>query len=148
MLNFDNAFLYNKDIPVLMPIEGVNPVAEKNQTTINFFPEGGDLVNGVTSILAFEALNQHNKPVTLQGVLKNSSNKVVDSFSTKYKGMGYIVFKPMAGEHYTASWTDNNGEIHSAPVPKQRQMVWFYMPIHIIMTRFTTSWRDQPMPQT
>ena len=22
MLNFDNAFLYNKDIPVLMPIEG------------------------------------------------------------------------------------------------------------------------------
>jgi hypothetical protein len=117
MLNFDNAFLYNKDIPVLMPVEGSNPVAEKNQTTISFFPEGGDLINGVCSILAFEALNQHNKPVSLQGVLKNSNNAVVDSFSTKYKGMGYIVFKPVAGEHYTASWTDNNGGIHSTPIP-------------------------------
>ena len=117
MLNFDNAFLYNKDIPVLMPIEGTNAVAEKNQITINFFPEGGDLVNGVSSILAFEALNQHYKPVSLQGVIKNSNNTIVDSFSTKFKGMGYVVFKPVAGEHYTASWTDNNGEMHSTPVP-------------------------------
>jgi len=116
MLNFDNAFLYNKDIPVLMPIEGSNPVAEKNQTIISFFPEGGDLISGVSSILAFEALNQHNKPVSLQGVVKNSNNTIVDSFSTKYKGMGYIVFKPVKGEHYTASWTDDNGETHSAPI--------------------------------
>src|SRR5258708_31335265 len=120
MLNFDNVFLYNKDIPVLMPIEGADPVAEKNQTTINFFPEGGDLINGVSSILAFEALNQHNKPVSLQGVLKNSNNTVIDSFSTKYKGMGYVVIKPVAGEHYTASWTDNNGEIHSTPIPEAK----------------------------
>ena len=35
MLNFDNAFLYNKDIPVLMPMEGTNTAAEKNQTVIN-----------------------------------------------------------------------------------------------------------------
>jgi hypothetical protein len=100
-----------------MPIEGMNPVAEKNQTTINFFPEGGDLINGVSSILAFEVLNQHNKPVSLQGIIKNSINVIVDSFSTKFKGMGYVVFKPMAGEHYTASWTDNNGDMHSTPVP-------------------------------
>ena len=117
MLNFDNAFLYNKDIPVLMPIEGAAPVADKNKTTINFFPEGGDLISGVSSILAFEALDQHNKPVRLQGVLKSSNNTIVDSFSTTYKGMGYIIFKPAAGDHYTASWTDNNGEIHTAPIP-------------------------------
>jgi hypothetical protein len=117
MLNFDNAFLYNKDIPVLMPIEGSGPVAEKNQTTISFFPEGGDLINGVSSVLAFEALNQHNRPVALKGVIKNSKNTVVDSFSTKYKGMGYVVFKPVSGEHYTAYWTDNSGELQSVPIP-------------------------------
>ncbi len=55
MLNFDKAFLYNKDIPVLMPVEGAAPVPDKPQTTIGFYPEGGDLINGVTSILAFEA---------------------------------------------------------------------------------------------
>ncbi|HEX3769160.1 MAG TPA: hypothetical protein VHT72_12330, partial [Puia sp.] len=117
MLNFDNAFLFNKDIPVLEPVEGPGPIAEKNQTTIGFFPEGGDLINGVSSILAFEALNQHNRPVTLQGVIKNSKNTVVDSFSTKYQGMGYVVFKPVSGEHYAAFWTENNGEMHTASIP-------------------------------
>ncbi len=71
MLNFDNAFLFNKDIPVLMPVEGSYPVAAKIQTTISFFPEGGDLINGVSSVLAFEALNQHNKPAAVSGVIKN-----------------------------------------------------------------------------
>ncbi len=56
MLNFDNDFLFNKDIPVLMPVEGSIPATAKVQTTINFFPEGGDLINGVPSVLAFEAL--------------------------------------------------------------------------------------------
>jgi hypothetical protein len=39
MLNFDNSFLYNKDIPVLMPRWRI-PLPEKLQT-IAFFPEGG-----------------------------------------------------------------------------------------------------------
>src|SRR6185295_8565225 len=42
MLNFDNAFLYNKDIPVLMPMEDGNQSPEKIQTTVRFFPEGGE----------------------------------------------------------------------------------------------------------
>src|SRR5450755_874196 len=117
MLNFDNDFLYNKDIPVLMPMEGANPVAAKIQTTINFFPEGGDLINGVSSILAFEALNQHNKPVLVHGVIKTSTNIVVDSFYSIYNGMGFLRFKPMAGEHYSAYWTDDGGEIHTTPIP-------------------------------
>ncbi|HEY2650152.1 MAG TPA: hypothetical protein VGI38_13220 [Puia sp.] len=132
MLNFDNAFLYNKDIPVLMPIEGGNPAADKIQTTINFFPEGGDLINGVSSVLAFEALNQHNKPVMVHGVVKNSNNIVVDSFFTVFNGMGYMLFKPVAGEHYTASWSENNGEVHSAPIPdaKANGLVLHADPFH------------------
>ncbi len=117
MLNFDNAFLFNKDIPVLMPLDGAYPAAARSQTALNFFPEGGDLVNGVSSLVAFEALNQHNKPVTVSGVLKNSVNAIVDSFSTHFNGMGTLRFKPQAGEHYVASWTDENGETHSTPIP-------------------------------
>jgi hypothetical protein len=117
MLNFDNAFLYNKDIPVLMPAEGGYPVPEKQQTQLNFFPEGGDLVNGVSSVLAFEALNQHGKPVTVSGVLKNSGNNIIDSFHTRFNGMGTLVFKPVPGESVTAHWTDETGEMHNTPIP-------------------------------
>lgn len=117
MLNFDNAFLFNKDIPVLMPLENGSRVAEKIQTMLNFFPEGGDLVNGVSSVLAFEALNQHGKPVLVHGALKNSNDIIIDSFFTSHLGMGTVRFKPLNGEHYTASWTDETGELHNSPIP-------------------------------
>jgi hypothetical protein len=117
MLNFDNAFLYNKDIPVLMPIDGAYPAPEKTKTTLNFFPEGGDLVNGVSSILAFEALNQHNRPSMIRGALKNVNNIIIDSFSTTYNGMGSLRFKPVKGEHYTAYWIDESGESHTTSIP-------------------------------
>ncbi len=132
MLNFDNDFLYNKDIPVLMPIEGGIPNAEKVQTTIVFFPEGGDLINGVSTLLAFEALNQHNKPAQVKGVIKTSGNIIVDSFSTTYNGMGYLRFKPMAAEHYSAWWTDETGEMHTTPIPdaKANGLVLHVDPYH------------------
>jgi hypothetical protein len=117
MLNFDNAFLYNKDIPVLMPMDGAYPAPEKAKTTLNFFPEGGDLVTGVSSVLAFEALNEHNRPSMIRGALKNANNIIIDSFSTTYNGMGSLRFKPVKGEHYTAYWIDESGESHTTPIP-------------------------------
>lgn len=117
MLNFDNAFLYNKDVPVLMPAEGNYPVPDKQQTQLSFFPEGGDLVNGVSSILAFEALDQHGRPVVVNGLLKNSSNNIIDSFHTRYNGMGTVTFKPSPGETVTAYWTDETGEQHTTLLP-------------------------------
>jgi hypothetical protein len=117
MLNFDNAYLFNKDIPVLMPAEGNIPLPEKLQTSISFFPEGGDLINGVSSILAFEALNQHNKPSVVSGVIKSAKNIITDSFHTIYNGMGTLRFKPMSGEHYIAYWNDETGELHTTPLP-------------------------------
>jgi hypothetical protein len=117
MLNFDNDFLFNKDIPVLMPSEGGYSTPNKQQITLNFFPEGGNLVNGVPSLVAFEALDQDNKPVAVRGVVKNANNLKTDSFFTSYNGMGVFYFTPAAGEYYTANWTDENGQMHSTPVP-------------------------------
>jgi hypothetical protein len=120
MLNYDNAFLYNKDIPVLMPVEGSYPVPDKKQIELSFFPEGGDLINGVSSWLAFEALDQHSRPAMVTGVLKNAGNMVVDSFQTQFNGMGKIRFKPVSGGQYTAYWTDENGETHTSSIRAAR----------------------------
>ena len=120
MLNFDNAFLYDKDIPVLMPAEGGYPAPEKQQTQLSFFPEGGDLVNGVSSVVAFEALDQHGRPATVNGVLKNSGDKIIDSFHTRYNGMGTVQVRPVPGEALTAYWTDETGEQHMTLLPAAR----------------------------
>lgn len=120
MLNFDDAFLYNKDIPVLTASNEFNVNPEKIRSAINFFAEGGDLVNGVNSILAFEALDQHGRPVIINGVIKNSKNIILNSFHTTYNGMGAFSFTPVNGKEYQAFWKDESGESHTTPLPQAK----------------------------
>jgi len=120
MLNFDEAFLYNKDIPVLTPSDEFKVTPEKTRTEINFFAEGGDLVNGVNSVVAFEALDQYGRPVIVNGVIKNSQNKILDSFHTTYQGMGSFILRPVSGENYQAFWRGENGEMHTSSLPRAK----------------------------
>ncbi|HEV3251433.1 MAG TPA: hypothetical protein VGZ71_10805, partial [Puia sp.] len=117
MLNFDSAFLYNKEIPVLEPWDGTITRAEKNVAVIRFFPEGGDLVTNLTSVVAFEAMDQFGKPVQVKGIIKNNENQVIDSFITIHNGMGYFMLHPLNNEKYTAYWTDEFGESHTTGLP-------------------------------
>ena len=116
MMNFDSNFFYNKNIPVLSPWDGTVQNQEKKQTSIQFFPEGGDLVTGLLSIVAFEVTDQHGHPINAKGVIRNSSDVVVDSFITKHDGMGSFYFKPLPNERYTASWKDELGS-HTKELP-------------------------------
>lgn len=118
MLNFDTAFLYNKDIRVDQPTAiKARPVAEKQVTTIRFFPEGGDMVGGVTQRVAFLATNQYGTPVKVTGALKNSKNELIDSFSSIHDGMGSFSFYVFSGETYTAAWVDEYGASHTSNLP-------------------------------
>ncbi|MFM9908511.1 MAG: hypothetical protein ACKVOW_04145, partial [Chitinophagaceae bacterium] len=48
MLNFDKNFLYHKSIYIYKPVQTEAQQQKSNSSYIvNFFPEGGDLVNGV-----------------------------------------------------------------------------------------------------
>lgn len=108
MLNFDSAFLYRKTIPVtgnqIPPANSALPV-----TTLHFFPEGGNLIENIPSVLAFKAINSEGMPVTVSGTIVNSSKQAVSSFATLHNGMGKISFTPLRGELYTAEWTDPQG---------------------------------------
>ena len=118
MLNFDNEFLFNKNIPVLCLWDGSPQAPEKNYSTVQFFPESGDLVAGLNSVVAFESRDQHGRPVKVKGVIKNSSNVIIDSFWTQHDGMGSFKFQPLGAEKYTASWKDEFGETHATALPQ------------------------------
>ena len=118
MLNFDSSFLFNKDIAVLTGWDG-NLRQERNSASIQFFAEGGDLINGIPSVVAFEATDQHGKPVDVKGVVKKSG-EVVDSFTTMHAGMGMFTFTPKNNETYTAYWKDEFGESHSTTLPQAK----------------------------
>lgn len=116
MLNFDTAFLYNKNLPILSgsATPSAKPAAV---TTLQFFPEGGDAVAGVVNKIAFKATDQWGTPVSVRGVVQTSAGATIDSFRTTHHGMGFLFLQPQAGQTYVAKWKDAKGVLQTTPLP-------------------------------
>ena len=123
MLNDDTVFMYEKNIPINSgSITKVKAPAPK--TRVEFFPEGGVLVNGLNSKIAFKATNGSGMPVFVKGFLLNDKNKILDTLKVAHDGMGIIQLKPVAGENYQLSWTDENAQKGTTPItPPQKEGV-------------------------
>lgn len=117
MLNDDPAFLYEKDITLNISTAPTprKPVVYK--TKLETFPEGGFLVSGLTTRIAFKATNQFGNPVYIKGVLVNDKNKVLDTIKAKHDGMGSFFLLPVPQENYKINWTDEYGKTGSTPIP-------------------------------
>jgi len=125
MLNFDSAFLFNKNIPVVQTAAGsrLSQTAStaKPISSLQLFPEGGDLVNGLLSRVAFKAVNSFGLPVKIRGVIRSGSGDLVDSLTIEHDGMGSFFLQPAEGERYTGSWTDEYGNNYTTPLPIARK---------------------------
>ncbi|MGZ8541829.1 MAG: hypothetical protein ACXWV6_14335, partial [Chitinophagaceae bacterium] len=118
MLNFDSAFLYHKEIPMLTRDRGIADAKNKIIPTIRFFPEGGDIIAGIPNKIAFKANDQWGRPVKVTGVVINSLGKTEDKISTLHAGMGYFFLTPKTGLTYTVKWKDEKNVEHITELPK------------------------------
>ena len=137
MLNFDSSFIYNKDIKVDQ-VAGTFSSKEEaskktakaskeaaaaaappktHKATIQFFPEGGVLLNGVVNRIAFLVNNEFGLPVNAAGALKNNKGEFIDSFITEHDGMGSFTVQPDSTQPITATWVDDYGALHSSQLP-------------------------------
>jgi hypothetical protein len=116
MLNDDPAFLYERDIVINSNTLPVKKPVVIPRTRVDLFPEGGFLVQGVSSRLAFKAVDQFGNPVMIKGVLVNSRNQAIDTLRVQHDGMGLLTIHPQAGETYKVNWTDENGRAGNTPV--------------------------------
>jgi hypothetical protein len=73
-----------------------------NRIDLQFFPEGGDLVAGLDSRVAFKAVNEFGKPADVQGDVLDASGIVVARFESFHDGMGAFDLVPRPGARYTA----------------------------------------------
>ncbi|MBK0383728.1 TonB-dependent receptor plug domain-containing protein [Pedobacter sp. SD-b] len=88
----DNTIV-NKYIPI---------VSTSNQVDVQFFPEGGDLIQNVRSKVAFKALGADGLGQKISGYVEdNEGNKIV-GFESRHLGMGYFTMTPLEGKTYTA----------------------------------------------
>lgn len=77
----------------------VTPVENDTIVQFNTFPEGGKLVSGIPSNLAFKAVNSKGVPVNILGTLFENNLPLV-SFKSLYAGMGSFEFTPDASKKY------------------------------------------------
>lgn len=116
MLNFDSSFLYLKTLPLIVK----NPPAAKvaaSTTYLQFFPEGGDLVEGVSSRVAFKATDEHGIPVPVKGDIITAGGKKITGFSSAHDGMGMFTLTPESTDRDKAVWKDDHGQMHETPLP-------------------------------
>lgn len=90
-----------------------------NQIDLQFFPEGGDLIQDVESKVAFKALNEFGKPADIEGIILDEKNQQVGDFKSFHQGMGAFEFKPEGTKRYTAKITKPEGieKIYVLPSP-------------------------------
>jgi hypothetical protein len=67
-------------------------------TAIQFMPEGGYLVTGISSIVGFKAIGEDGNGTIVTGSIVNArTNEEVASFRSNSKGMGSFAFTPQPG---------------------------------------------------
>ncbi|HEX2532958.1 MAG TPA: hypothetical protein VHK69_04435, partial [Chitinophagaceae bacterium] len=118
MLNFEEAFLFHKVIPLLStkPAPRQAPVA-----TLRFFPEGGDAIAGIRNRVAFKCTDQWGAPVKVSGVLLDGAGKVMDSVRAQHDGMGLFYLQPEPGVAYKVRWKDAAGKERTDELPAAKK---------------------------
>ena len=89
-----------------------------NDIKFTLYPEGGDLVDGLKSKVAFRALNEFGKPADISGkVIENESGKEITDFTSFYHGMGHFDITPEPGKSYRIELTQPQGVDQKFHVP-------------------------------
>jgi len=106
MRNFDQTWYFSKALTVINikehlakePSENI----EERAVDLQFFAEGGDLIEGIPVQVAFKATQPDGKHMDVTGNIYNSSDKIITGFRSEHLGMGSFIILPQAGESYYA----------------------------------------------
>lgn len=71
-------------------------ILEKDYTDLQFFPESGQLVNGMPGKLGFKATDINGNGKIVEGDIINAKAEVITSFKSNKLGMGYVLLPGMA----------------------------------------------------
>ncbi len=95
-------------------------VLDENAGSLDFFPEGGALVNGIKSTVGFKYLNHKGKGAEIEGVIVDQENNELSTYKSNQLGMGQIALLPEMGESYFGVVQTKNGTTYKYPIPMAR----------------------------
>ena len=120
MLNNDN--LFEQSIPVgSVHIQKVpeNSTAKAiiSKPDLQFFPESGQLVDGLSCKVAFKAVGMNGLGIGAKGSVTDNSGNTISHFESVHLGMGSFSFTPEIGKSYKANITFADGSKNSLDLP-------------------------------
>jgi len=89
-----------------------------NESAVQFFPESGDLVNGISSRIGFKAVSSDGLGIRVSGYISNQNNVRMAEFKSEHAGMGHFRLLPEVADNYTAHITFEDGSEKTYPLPK------------------------------
>jgi hypothetical protein len=101
MLNDEEDFIYKRNVFVFKGAATSAPLASQN-ISLQFFPESGNMIDGILMVIAFKATDQWGSPVNVNGVIRTEDGTTIASFKSYHDGIGKLQFKPQAGKKYVA----------------------------------------------
>jgi hypothetical protein len=129
MRNYGTDYFFNRSLAIVnalpykvgenaatvAPIINTDPVNNTprqadNNISLQFFPEGGSLVVGMASKVAFKAIGPDGLSRDVSGYVIDKDNNRLAEFKSGHAGMGAFVLFPKAGNSYSAVVNINGAE--------------------------------------
>ncbi|RCH55986.1 carboxypeptidase regulatory-like domain-containing protein [Mucilaginibacter hurinus] len=87
-------------------------------TDVQFFPEGGNFINGLRSKIAVKAVQPNGLGIDFTAVISDNTGATVTTCNSQHRGMGLFVLTPEAGKTYKAevNFKDGTKDIYELPV--------------------------------
>ena len=98
--NFDEACLFQKEIRLLDFVDNPDSMIVAEGFNVEFYPEGGHLVEHMESTVAFKTRNKRGENISLRGILIDASGRKLSEVLTLNEGIGVFKLKPEAGKKY------------------------------------------------
>lgn len=123
MLNFDTSFFYSKAIRLVNNDAKADANTSIRTVSLQFFPEGGDMIEGTKNTIAFKANFNNGLPFNINGVIKKQgTNDEVLPVQSVHDGMGRFDIEAIPGEKYYLEWTDDKGNKQQTNLPAAKNV--------------------------
>jgi hypothetical protein len=150
MKNAGPEFYFQCPIAVVNTLgQATAPVATTKAATaydVQFFPEGGQLVRGLPSRVAFKVTDQYGRGVAATGTVADARGITVASFQTLKFGLGSFLLTPAATGSYTATVRLPGGATSTGKLPAVAEQGYTLLLTDESPTSLTLAVRAQ-MPQ-
>jgi TonB-dependent SusC/RagA subfamily outer membrane receptor len=113
---------FEKVIPIgslqgKIPESGIHTKPVNEKADLQFFPEGGQLVAGISSKVAFKAVGVNGLGTDVRGVIVDNTGVEVSRFSSAHLGMGSFYLDPVPGKTYKAKVSFADGATQTIDLP-------------------------------